>query len=143
MPPRLYPEFETPLDGCAPDAARGFALGRVAELHLALLPLLDFCAVDPHDIAVAVGMVYPYEEGGLEDLDELDFGPSEWFEPVAGLAALERAAEAIRAAPESLASVLYDPALRPADVLADLDALTQALQAALQQETRFHFLLDA
>ena len=88
-------------------------------------------------------MVYPYEEDGSDDLDELDFGPSEWFEPPAGLAALERATAALRDAPESLAAVLYDPALRPADVLADLDALTQALRAALQQETRFHFLLDA
>lgn len=142
MPLRLYPEFETPLDGLPADSTHGFAVARVAERHSALLPLLDFCAVDPQQIAVEIGMVYPYEEGGLDDLGDIDFGLSEWFEPVAGLAALGYAAAALRDAPESLAAALYDPSLRPADVLADLAALTQALQAALQQETRFHFLLD-
>ena len=143
MPGRIYPELETPIDGLPADSTHGFALARVAERHPALLPLLDFCAVDPQEIAVAVGMVYPYEEDGLDDLAEIDFGPAEWFEPVVGLAALAQAAEAVRAAPESLAASLYDPALRPADVLADLAALTEALQAALQHETRFHFVLNA
>ena len=143
MPARIFPEFETPTDGLAADAQMGFALARVIEAHPALIPLLDFCAVDPLQIAVEVGMVYPYEEGGLDDLGDIDFGPFEWFEPVAGLAALERATAAVRDNPESLAAAIYDPTLRPADVLSDLDALTLALQAALQQETRFHLVQDA
>ncbi len=140
MPPHIYPRFETPIDGFAADATHGFALARIVEAHPALIPLLDFCAVDPLQIAVEVGMVYPGEEGGLDDLSDIDFGLLEWFEPVAGLAALERATAAVRDNPESLAAAIYDPSLRPADVLADLDALTQALHAALQHETRFHFV---
>ncbi len=139
MPSRLYPVFETPFDAPPADPSVGFALARVAEAHPALAPLLDFCAVDPHEIAVAVGMVYPYEEDGADDLDELDFGPSEWFEPVAGLAALARANDALRDNPESLAAAVYAPGLTPAAVLADLAALTALLQMALQHETRFHF----
>ena len=139
MPPRLYPIFETPFDALPTDPAVGVALARVAEAHPDLAPLLDFCAVDPHAMAVELGMVYPYEEDGADDLSELDFGPSEWFEPVAGLAALERAAAALRANPQSLAAALYAPDLTAAAVLADLEALTTALQMALQHETRFHF----
>jgi len=139
MPARLYPVFETALDSFPDAAAVGFALARVAEAHPALLPLLDFCAVDPHQIAVEVGMVYPYEEGGLDDLDDLDFGPPEWFEPVSGLSVLTRAIAAVRDAPESLAAAIYDPTLRPADVLADLEAIAAQLEAARQRETRFHF----
>ncbi len=142
MPARIYPEFETPLDSPT-NTMHGYALARVAEAHSALLPLLDFCAVDPLQIAVEVGMVYPYEEGGLDDLSDIDFGLSEWFEPVAGLAVLERATAAVRDNPESLAAAIYDPTLRPVDVLADLDALTLALQAALQHETRFHLVQEA
>ena len=83
--------------------------------------------------------MYPYEEDGLEDLDELDFGPDEWFEPSAGLAVLDRAIAAVRDDPQSLAAAIYDPGLRPADVLADLEAIAAGLEAARQHETRFHF----
>ena len=139
MPTRLYPRFETPIDGPADNPSVGSALARVIEAHPALAPLLDFCAVDPHQIAVEVGMVYPYEEDGLEDLDELDFGPDEWFEPSAGLAVLNRAIAAVRDDPESIAAAIYDPTLRSADVLADLEAIAGLLEAARQHETRFHF----
>ncbi len=70
MPTRIFPILETPVDGIPDDPAVGLALARVIEAHPALIPLLDFCAVDPHQIAVEVGMVYPYEEDGLEDLEE-------------------------------------------------------------------------
>ncbi len=139
MSTRIFPRFETPLDGLAEDPAVGLALARVIDAHPALAPLLDFCAVDPHQIAVAVGMVYPYEEDGLSDLDDLDFGPDEWFEPVAGLAVLSRAITAVRDDPQSLAAAIYDPGLRPADALADLEAIAAQLEAARQHETRFHF----
>ena len=139
MPTRIYPRFETPMDGLADDPAVGSALARVIEAHPALALLLDFYAVDPHQIAVQVGMVYPYEEDGLDDLDDLDFGPDEWFEPVAGLAVLSRAIAAVRDDPRSLAAAIYDPGLRPADVLADLEAISALLEAARQHETRFHF----
>jgi hypothetical protein len=138
MPARIHAIFETPFPGSADDPTVGLALARVIEAHPALIPLLDFCAVDPHEIAVAVGMVYPYEEDGLEDLDELDFGPDEWFEPVAGLAALDRAIAAVQADPGSIAAAIYDPGLHPADVLADLEAMAAQLEAARQHETRFH-----
>lgn len=140
MPARIYPVLETPIPGLPADPAVGFALARVVEAHPILAQLLDFCAVDPLQIAVEVGMVYPYEEGGLEDLDDLEFEPMEWFEPVAGLAAVERAIAAVRDTPESLAAAIYDPGLRPADVLADLEAIKALLQEALQHETRFHFV---
>ena len=144
MPVRLYPVLETPIPSLpADDTAVGFALARVAEAHPVLADLLDFCAVDPHQIAVEVGMVYLYEEGGLDDLDDLKFEPMEWFEPVAGLAAVERALSAVRDEPQSLAAAIYDPGLRPADVLADLEAVKALLQAALQHETRFHFVQQA
>ncbi len=139
MPTRISPRFEAPLDDLADSLTVGFALARVIEAHPALAPLLDFCAVDPHQMAVEVGMVYPYEEDGLEDLNELDFGPDEWFEPVAGLAVLSRASAAVRDNPQSLAAAIYDPGLRPADVLADLEAIAAELEAARQHETRFHF----
>ena len=138
MPPQLYPIFETVFPDAAGAHTAGFALGRAAEAHPDLAPLLDFCAVDPREVAVAVGMVYPYEEGGLDDLDDLDFGPPEWYEPSAALPVLRRAAAALRARPESLAAAIYDPSLRPADVLMDLDALVDLLEAARQHETRFH-----
>ncbi len=143
MPARIYPVLETPIDGLAADARTGFALARIVEAHSVLAQLLDFCAVDPLQIAVEVGMVYPYEEGGLDDLCDIDFGPLEWFEPVAGLAAVERAIAAVRDAPQSLAAAIYDPSLRPADVLADLEAIDALLQAARQHETRFHFIQEA
>ena len=141
MPARIYPIFEKPIDGLtADDAHCGFALARVVEAHPVLALLLDFCAVDPVAIALEVGMVYPYEEGGLDDLSDIDFGPMEWFEPVAGLAALERATAAVRDDPQSLAVAIYDPGLSPAAVLNDLEAITEMLRTARQHETRFHFI---
>jgi hypothetical protein len=140
MPARFYPVFETPNDDLAMNADSGFALARVVEAHPVLVLLLEFCAVDPLQIALAVGMVYPYEEGGLDDLSEIDFGPMEWFEPVAGLAAVERAIAAVRDDPHSLAAAIYDPGLTAAAVLSDLEAIAGMLRKAQQHETRFHFL---
>lgn len=140
MPARIYPIFETSTDALVVDADIGSALARVVEAHAALAPLLDFCAVDPLQIAVEVGMVYPYEEGGLDDLSDIDFGPTEWFEPIAALPILERALAAVRNDPQSLAAAIYDPTLMPAAVLADLEAIDALLQAARQHETRFHFI---
>ena len=139
MPARFYPVFETSTDSLADNPSIGYALARVAEAHPDLVPLLDFCSVDPHEIAVAVGMVYPYEEDGLGDLDDLDFGPPEWYEPSAALPMLARAIAVVRDHPESLAAAIYDPTLRPADVLADLEAIAALLETARQHETRFHF----
>ena len=123
------------------DSLRGRALARAAEAHPALEPLLDFLAADPGQIAREVGMVYPYEEDGADDLAEIDFGPAEWFEPAAGLAAVRRALEAVRADPDSIKAAVYDPGLRAADVIADLEALERALGSAQQAEARFHFRL--
>lgn len=122
---------------------RGRALALIVEAHPALVPLLDYCATDPAQIALAVGMVYAGEEDGQDDLDEIDLGPSEWFEPSAGLAAVRRARLAIETNPASIAAVVYDPALHAQDIVADLEAIEQTLTAALQQETRFHFLQSA
>jgi len=143
MPARIYPVLEAPIARLPTDLTVGFALARVVEAHPVLAQLLDFCAVDPHQIAVEVGMVYPYEEGGLEDLNDLEFEPMEWFEPVAGLVVVERAIAAVRDNPQSLAAAIYDPSLRPADVLADLEAIKVLLQEALHHETRFHFVQEA
>jgi len=135
--------LERPSGGFDVQAHKARALARVVEAHPALVPLLDFCATDPAEIALAVGMVDAGEEGGQDDLAEINFGPSEWFEPAAGLAAVQRARLAIQNDPHSIAAVLYDPALRPEAVVADLAAMEQALASALQQETRFHFLQSA
>lgn len=138
---RLYPVLEHP-SGDALDPAIGSSLARVAEAHPALAPLLDFACVDPAQIAREVGMVYPYEEDGEDDLSEIDFGPAEWFEPAAGLAAVRQAIHAVRADPPSLARALYDPGLRPEAVLADLEAIAQTLLLAQQRETRFHLVME-
>lgn len=140
MTSRLRLLLEHPQDG--PDAPPSSfpALARIIEAHSALSPLLDFCATDPAQIALAVGMVYPAEEDGQDDLSEIDFGQDDWFEPLAGLAAVERALAAVRRDPLSIAAALYDPGLRSEDVLADLEGVARALQMAQQQETRFHFL---
>lgn len=140
---RLYPVWERPIEGFEFSAASGVALARVVEAHPALAELLDFQCVDPHEIAVAVGMVYPYEEGGAEDLADIDFGPGEWYEPALGLAEVREALRAVHDDPQSIAAAIYDPGLRPADVLADLESLEQALLLAQQHETRFYFSLDA
>lgn len=123
--------------------AEGRALARIVEAHAALTPLLDFCATDPAQIALAVGMVSAGEEDGQDDLAEIDFGQDEWFDPAAALIAVQRARQAIDSDPGSVAAVLYDPSLRAGDVAADLAALAHALQVAVQQETRFHFLQRA
>ena len=143
MGTRLYPVLEHAAADSAGPPGLGLALARIVEAHPALAPLLDFQTVDPREIALAVGMVSPHEEDGADDLAEIDFGPAEWFEPSAGLAAVRPALRAVRDDPRSLAAALYDPGLRPDDVLADLEAIEQVLVLAQQHETRFHFLLDA
>ena len=83
MATRLYPVLEHPVVGFTFTA--GSALARIVEAHDDLSPLLDFHAPDPAQIAIEVGMVYPYEEDGADDLAELDLGQPEWHEPAVGL----------------------------------------------------------
>lgn len=135
--------LEHPVNGIDTQVNDASALSRIVEAHPALTPLLDFCAVDPTQIALAVGMVYAGEEDGQDDLSEIDFGQDEWFEPSAGLAVVRRARTLIANDPHGIAAVLYDPDLRAEDVLADLEAIEQDLVGALQHETRFHFLQKA
>lgn len=132
--------LERSIGGFDAQANESRALARIVEAHPALTPLLDFCATDPVQIALAVGMVHAEEEDGQDDLSEINFGQDEWFEPAAGLAVVRRALGALRSDPRSIAAVLYDPDLRAEDVLADLAAIEQGLLVALQEETRFHFL---
>ena len=139
----FYPVLERPVPGFESEAAPGKALARVVEAHTVLSALTDFVSVDPAQIAIAVGMVYAYEEDGADDLSEIDFGPPDWYEAVLGLAAVRRALDAIRAGPESIAAAIYDPGLKPEDVIADLEAIERALLLAQQHETRFHFMMEA
>jgi len=137
----FYPVFEGLVLGFESATATGKALARVVEAHPVLSALTDFVSVDPAQIAIAVGMVYAYEEDGADDLSEIDFGPPDWYEAVLGLAAVRRALDAIRAEPGSIAAAIYDPGLRAEDVIADLEALEGALLLAQQHETRFHFMM--
>ena len=131
--------LEQPVAGFEGSDAPGTALARVVEAHPVLVELTDFVSVDPTQIALAVGMVYPYEEDGAEDLQDIDFGPPEWYEAGLGLSVVRRALEAVRAEPGGIAAAIYDPGLRPEDVLADLEAIERVLLLAQQHETRFHF----
>jgi len=130
--------LEHPIEGLTPNADLCPALARVIEAHPALAPLLDFAGPDPVQVARVVGLLGP--DDGDDELEGLDLGPTEWFEPPAGLATIGLARRAIQDAPGSLASVLYDPSLRATDVLADLESLERTLLAAQQRETRFHFV---
>ncbi len=141
MSASFYPVLEQPVPGFEASATPGAALARVVEAHPVLAALTDFVSVDPTQIALAVGMVYPYEEDGAEDLQDIDFGPPEWYEPVLGLAVIRRALSAVRDEPTSIAAAIYDPGLRPEDVIADLEAIEGALLLAQQHETRFHFMM--
>ncbi len=132
--------LEHPQEGINVQARTAPALARLVEAHPALTPLLDFCATDPTQIALAVGMVYAGEEDGAADLADIDFGQEEWFEASAGLAVVRHALQALRRDPRSIAAVVYEPDLRPEEVLADLEAIEQGLLVARQHETRFHFL---
>jgi len=143
MEAKFYPVLERPVAGFESSASPGTALVRVVEAHPVLAALTDFVSVDPTQIALAVGMVYPYEEDGAEDLQDIDFGPLEWYEAVLGLAVVRRALGAVRDEPGSLAAAIYDPGLRPEDVIADLEAIERALLLAQQHETRFHFALTS
>jgi len=143
MSGRFYPVLEQPVAGFERDTIPGKALARVVEAHPTLAALTDFVSVDPVQIALAVGMVYPYEEDGAEDLNDLVFDPPEWYEPALGLAVVRRALSAVRDEPGSIAAAIYDPGLHPEDVITDLEAIEQALLQAQQHETRFHFAMDA
>ena len=134
----LYPVLETPIVGFD-FRGTGRSLARIVEAHPALEDLLDFDSPDPLQMALEVGMVSPLEEDGADDLGEIDFGPVEWFEPVLGLAAVRQALSALRADPHSIGAALYEPDIRPEDVLSDLETIEQALLIAQQHETRFHF----
>lgn len=139
MGAKFYPVLEQPVAGFESSAVPGTALARVVEAHPILAALTDFVSVDPTQIALAVGMVYAYEEDGAEDLQDIDFGPPEWYEAILGLAVVRRALGAVRDDPGSIAAAIYDPGLRPEDVLADLEAIERALFLAQQHETRFYF----
>jgi len=143
MSASIYPVLERPMEGFELSAATGKALARVVEAHPVLASLMDFHCVDPAEVAVAVGMVYAYEEDGTDDLQEIDFGPQEWYEPAVGLAVVRCALIEIRRNPHSIAEAIYDPSLRSADVITDLEAIEQALLQAQQHETRFHFAFVA
>ncbi len=130
--------LEHPIEKLAASSDECRPLARVLESHPALTPLLDFAAPDPVQIARTLGLLGPHDDE--DELDGIDLGAPEWFEPVAGLPAIRQALRAITAAPESLASVLYDPSLRPADVLADLEFLERTLLLAQQHEPRFRFV---
>ena len=143
MEASFYPVLEQPASGFEKGDAPGTALARVVEAHPVLAALTDFVSADPTQIAIAVGMVYPYEEDGAEDLQDIDFGPPEWYEAVLGLAVIRRALDAVRAEPGSIAAAIYDPSLRPEDVLADLEAIERILLLAQQHETRFHFAMNS
>lgn len=140
MGAKFHIELEHPVENTDVPSASGEALARVIEAHPALSPLLDFAVEDPIQIARAVGLFDPREEDAEEDLNDIDLGPQEWFEPSVGLAVVRRALQALRNDPASIKSAIYDPSLRPEDVLADLDAVEWMLREAQQHETRFHFL---
>lgn len=142
MEAKFYPVWEQPVAGFDSPTSPGAALARVVEAHPVLAALTDFVSVDPTEIALAVRMVYPYEEDGAEDLQDIDFGPPEWYEAVLGLAVVRRALGAVRDEPGGIAAAIYDPSLRPEDVLADLEAIERALLQAQQHETRFHFMME-
>ena len=139
MSASFTPMLEQAIPGFEPSAVPGASLARVVEAHPVLVALTDFVSVDPTQIALAVGMVYPYEEDGADDLQDIDFGPPEWYEPALGLAVVRQALDAVRAEPGGIAAAIYDPGLRPEDVIADLDAIERTLLLAQQHETRFHF----
>lgn len=141
MEAKFYPVWEQPIPEMESDALPGAALARVVEAHPVLAALMDFVSVDPLEIAQAVGMVYPYEEDGAEDLQDIEFNSPDWYEAGMGLAAVRPALNALRTNPHSIAAAIYDPSLRPEDVIADLEAIERALLVAQQHETRFHFAL--
>lgn len=134
----IRPVLEHPIENVPREDVSCRALARVIEAHPALSPLLDFAEPDPMQIARAVGLLGP--DDAEEDLEGIDLGTPEWFEPGAGLAAVSHALRAVGEAPESLASVIYDPTLRPADVRADLEFLERTLLLARQYETRFRLV---
>ena len=119
---------------------QGMALARVVEAHPALEPLLDFAPPDPKEIARQVGMTSAQDPDDEADLEAIDLGPVEWFEPSAGLAAVTQALDAVRTRPESIAAAIYEPGLMAADVIRDLQILESQLQQAQSHETRFRFL---
>lgn len=138
MTTTVHAVLEHPVGGVTPESGGCHSLARVIEAHPALAPLLDFAAPDPVQVARAVGLLGP--DDADEDLEGIDLGAPEWFEPPAGLAAVRQAIRAVGDAPESLAAAVYDPALQAADVLADLEALERTLLGAQQHETRFRFV---
>lgn len=139
---RVYPVLENPIDGFDANPESGAALAHVIEVVPELSALLDFYSPDPKEIAVEVGMVSPHEEDGADDLDEVDFGPEEWFEPSVGLAAVQNALNALNADSHAISNALYDPALKQADVMGDLESIEQVLLLAQQYETRFRLAMD-
>lgn len=142
MAAKFYPILEQPVEGFDPASTPGTALARVVEAHPVLETLTDFVSMDPLWVAIEVGMVYPYEEDGADDLNDLVFDPPEWYEAVIGLAAVRRALKAVQDDLSSIAAAIYDPGLRAEDVITDLESIERALLLAQQHETRFHFAMD-
>ena len=140
MPSRIVPVFESPLPEAHLPEGSGAALARITDYHPAVLPLLDFCHADPLDIAREVGMTSPGDEDDEEDLAEIDFAPQDWHEAAAGLTAVHHALSAIRNDPDSIRKAVYDPGLRPQDVIGDLEQLERSLLLARQHEVRFRFV---
>ena len=137
----LYLILESPVGGVFRIGPLS-ALARIVEAHPALVPLLDFVCPDPIQIALEIGMVSPQEEDDLEELGDIDLGLEEWFEPAAGLAKVAPALRAIEDDLQSIALVLYEPDLQPAQIVADLKTVLHTLGVAQNHEVRFHFFLE-
>ena len=140
MPSRIVPVFESPLPEAEIPEGSGSALARIADYHPDIPALMDFCHADPLEIARQVGMTSLTDEYDEEDLAEIDFGLGEWYEPQAGLVAVQHALNAIRASPDSIRRAVYDPGLRAEDVITDLEQLEKSLLIAQQHEIRFRFI---
>jgi hypothetical protein len=135
---RIYPVLENAPTQSPLDPTLGSALAKVVEIHPDIEPLLDFYSADPLEVAREVGMVYPHEEESDEDLKEVDFGPGEWYEPAAGISAVQHALAALRSDSQSIMRLIYDPTLSQHAVIRDLEGLLRVLETAQDQETRFH-----
>lgn len=138
---RIYPVLELPAS--TPIDYSGAALAKIVELHPDVEPLLDFYAADPVEMAYEVGMVSPADDDDVDaDLAEIDFGPKEWHEPTAAIPVVEHAINVLRADPDSIRRLIYDPTLSQLDVIRDLERLLSILIDARDRETRFHLAVD-
>jgi len=133
----IYPVLEDATAEAARPLNAGAALGKIVDAHPDLEGLLDFVSPDPIAMAHEIGMVHPQEEDADDDLADIDFGAWEWHEASTGIAVVERALSALRSEPSSISRYLYDPALKQADVIADLETMLSILEDARHREVRF------